>query len=369
MAETDETGCGGPSRLLWETPEDPAVEVVSGDESRLISRSSRVRSACAACVLPSVGCSEWKLRIVDIGTEIEGLGIAIVEVGVALYAGDKSEGNVLSVKFCGAPPEGVSIPLTCSGSVRVGDAVSIQLDMDVGKLTIGVGGQNPVIISETAVDRAQISGVGEIRGHLWQPWCSFRTGRHESIILLLEDFNASRFREEALRMDVEKIKCWCPGHGGQPGPGIHDAQCVLPRTDRCGALFISSGFVANADTFMKLDIGGIVRLGNYQYDVAEHISVLTVAIGDRVADIASHFPSIICFMEEQLCKREQNVLVHCGAGVSRSSASVIAYLMWKTGQGFDEQLAFLKGRREWVRPNSCFEEQLRAFDFGSLVVP
>lgn len=54
------------------------------------------------------------------------------------------------------------------------------------------------------------------------------------------------------------------------------------------------------------------------------------------------------------------VLVHCAAGVSRSSATIVYYLMTRTGVGYDEALQQVRAVRWVVRPNSGFEHQLRA---------
>ena len=46
-----------------------------------------------------------------------------------------------------------------------------------------------------------------------------------------------------------------------------------------------------------------------------------------------------------------NVYVHCYAGVSRSSAVVCAYLMWKYRWGIGKCLAFVRVKRIVAQPN------------------
>lgn len=58
------------------------------------------------------------------------------------------------------------------------------------------------------------------------------------------------------------------------------------------------------------------------------------------------------------------VLVHCAAGVSRSSATVIYYLMTREHQSYDEALARVRDVRSIANPNEGFERQLRALEYN-----
>lgn len=56
------------------------------------------------------------------------------------------------------------------------------------------------------------------------------------------------------------------------------------------------------------------------------------------------------------------VFVHCAAGISRSSASVIAYLMWKLRLKFKDALELTRSKHPQTSPNSGFVRQLREFE-------
>ncbi|XP_059666200.1 protein-tyrosine-phosphatase MKP1 [Cornus florida] len=58
--------------------------------------------------------------------------------------------------------------------------------------------------------------------------------------------------------------------------------------------------------------------------------------------------------------REQGgrVFVHCCQGVSRSTSLVIAYLMWREGQSFDDAFRYVKAARGIADPNMGFACQL-----------
>ena len=58
----------------------------------------------------------------------------------------------------------------------------------------------------------------------------------------------------------------------------------------------------------------------------------------------------------------ENVLVHCLMGMSRSATIVIAYIMWKNKMSFEEALNFVQSKRENILPNSGFRKQLKFFD-------
>ncbi len=63
------------------------------------------------------------------------------------------------------------------------------------------------------------------------------------------------------------------------------------------------------------------------------------------------------------------VLVHCSQGVSRSVTLVIAYLMWRHGQCFEEAFAAVKAARGVANPNIGFVCQVRlGWNCSNLVV-
>lgn len=58
-------------------------------------------------------------------------------------------------------------------------------------------------------------------------------------------------------------------------------------------------------------------------------------------------------------KCNSNVLVHCNAGVSRSSAIVIGYLIFVKKYSYSEAYDIVKNVRNCIKPNSGFEKQLK----------
>nr|XP_029120250.1 protein-tyrosine-phosphatase MKP1 isoform X1 [Elaeis guineensis]XP_029120251.1 protein-tyrosine-phosphatase MKP1 isoform X1 [Elaeis guineensis] len=74
-------------------------------------------------------------------------------------------------------------------------------------------------------------------------------------------------------------------------------------------------------------------------------------------DITSILYDVFDYFEDV---REQGgrVLVHCCQGVSRSTSLVIAYLMWREGQSFDDAFDYVKAARGIANPNVGFACQL-----------
>ncbi|PWZ03915.1 Protein-tyrosine-phosphatase MKP1 [Zea mays] len=83
----------------------------------------------------------------------------------------------------------------------------------------------------------------------------------------------------------------------------------------------------------------------------------TCSTDSPTEDITSILYDVFDYFEDV---REQGgrVLVHCCQGVSRSTSLVIAYLMWREGQSFDDAFQFVKAARGIANPNMGFACQL-----------
>lgn len=88
----------------------------------------------------------------------------------------------------------------------------------------------------------------------------------------------------------------------------------------------------------------------------------TVRIDDCPSEnISQYFSECIQFIEENLSEG-RNVLVHCVAGISRSPAIVIAYVINYFNWSFQRAFDFVKSKRSIVNPNAGFISQLRKLD-------
>ncbi|CAL9121402.1 unnamed protein product [Musa textilis] len=74
-------------------------------------------------------------------------------------------------------------------------------------------------------------------------------------------------------------------------------------------------------------------------------------------DITSILYDVFDYFED-VRQQGGRVFVHCCQGVSRSTSLVIAYLMWREGQSFDDAFQFVKAARGIANPNMGFACQL-----------
>lgn len=79
-------------------------------------------------------------------------------------------------------------------------------------------------------------------------------------------------------------------------------------------------------------------------------------------NIRQHFDQAIEFIDKALCSKDNNVLVHCSAGISRSPTLVLAYMIYKHHLTLDEAFEKMRQLRQIVDPNISFILQLREWE-------
>lgn len=65
--------------------------------------------------------------------------------------------------------------------------------------------------------------------------------------------------------------------------------------------------------------------------------------------------------------RSENILVHCNAGVSRSPAIIISYLMAFANLSYNDAYNKVKRVRNCIKPNDGFVKQLNTLEFSSIL--
>ena len=114
------------------------------------------------------------------------------------------------------------------------------------------------------------------------------------------------------------------------------------------------------DYFSKEKINNVLSIINRPPDYSDekNINHKINSIEDfDDENIIKYFKECIEFIE-----KADKIFVHCMCGISRSSAIVIAYLMWKAHCSYYDAYFFVKNRRPFIDPNDGFVKQLKIFE-------
>ncbi|XP_007549926.1 dual specificity protein phosphatase 22-A [Poecilia formosa] len=117
----------------------------------------------------------------------------------------------------------------------------------------------------------------------------------------------------------------------------------------------------NREGLSKNGITHILSVYNNAKPVYEDITYLCIHAADASSqNLLQHFKECIGFIHQ--CRLDGGAcLVHCLAGVSRSTTMVVAYLMTVTHYSWEECLTAVKAVRSFVGPNYGFQEQLQEY--------
>jgi len=135
-------------------------------------------------------------------------------------------------------------------------------------------------------------------------------------------------------------------------------SCIIP-----GFLYLGGERCSVCDILKNLNIVFVVNLAEEcDIKVVEGVTYMPIReLKDTPTDdIFQHFIQVNEFLDE-VKKRDQRVLVHCQAGVSRSATIVISYIMKSQQWPIEKALKFVKARRGIIEPNYGFINQLKQY--------
>jgi protein-tyrosine phosphatase len=125
-------------------------------------------------------------------------------------------------------------------------------------------------------------------------------------------------------------------------------------------LYLSSAQSSkNFESLQHYKITHIVNIAGKQHFPSHFIYLRSHFPDCSDAPFLEHLPAILDFIESAE-KMGGKVLVQCSAGVSRSPATVVAWLMKRNGMQVDEAIGFIKERRPGINVDR-FLEQLNIF--------
>ncbi|GAA5959412.1 hypothetical protein JCM8115_000104 [Rhodotorula mucilaginosa] len=113
----------------------------------------------------------------------------------------------------------------------------------------------------------------------------------------------------------------------------------------------------------KRNIVCVVSAMRQEYDAAPGVDMHRVAVDDTdKSNIIEHFVPTAEFISTALARNDGAVLVHCQAGVSRSTTLVAAYLMSRHGLNVEQAIERIRAARPQVDPSEFFLTQLELFE-------
>ena len=128
-------------------------------------------------------------------------------------------------------------------------------------------------------------------------------------------------------------------------------------------IFLGSLEAANDYKWLKENgITHILGMIGYQHKYSDiEYLVYSDIDDDPTQNLIKYFSPTFEFIDRSF-KTGGRVLVHCHAGISRSSTIVIAYLMYKYGMDFSKAFDITKKARSIVHPNYGFILQLNVLN-------
>eukprot|EP00927_Polykrikos_kofoidii_P056391 TRINITY_DN50513_c0_g1_i1.p1 TRINITY_DN50513_c0_g1~~TRINITY_DN50513_c0_g1_i1.p1 ORF type:complete len:393 (-),score=62.27 TRINITY_DN50513_c0_g1_i1:65-1243(-) len=142
---------------------------------------------------------------------------------------------------------------------------------------------------------------------------------------------------------------------------INNCDCIIPN------LYLG-GIISVADTNVLVNQGFRAvccctrELEYPTSNFCKDLEYFRVDVEDISREpIELYFPEATEFIH-QWVSREQPVLVHCRAGVSRSASTVIAYLMDYHGYSLHDAFFLVRSHRSVITPNVGFMEKLGEYE-------
>lgn len=141
---------------------------------------------------------------------------------------------------------------------------------------------------------------------------------------------------------------------------------LMPPTEVLPFLFIGKRQDATERQLLdSLGITGIISLAHQPLnddDIVSNFDYLCIPVRDSWdQNLPEFFDKAFAFIDKHRSKTGK-VMVHCTAGISRSPALVIAYIMKTFQYNLTQAYEFVKGKRALIAPNLDFMSDLQAFE-------
>lgn len=172
-----------------------------------------------------------------------------------------------------------------------------------------------------------------------------------------EDGSHTQMRTKKLTIDLERISK--PTSQRFSSTPMNDPVEVVPR------LFLGSAAASRDMALLKnngvrLIVNCATELFNHH---EEHFDYFNCDLRDEQhEDILNLFQGGLGQLIDETRKKQEGVLIHCQAGISRSVAIVLAYLLTYETMSLKESFLLVKSKRPVAGPNKGFLEQLSTLE-------
>ncbi|KAL4454260.1 hypothetical protein ABPG74_012217 [Tetrahymena malaccensis] len=141
-------------------------------------------------------------------------------------------------------------------------------------------------------------------------------------------------------------------------------SCVIEPTSELGGVYISDyDYASNLQNLEKDNIKSVLSIDrNHNFKLPDSYNHKTIIVFDNeMESIKAHFDKSYQFIFNSI-QNQQNILIHCRRGISRSATILIAFLMKFQNKSYEDCYNFLKQKRPVINPNSGFVKQLKSYE-------
>ncbi|KAM3127150.1 hypothetical protein pb186bvf_020744 [Paramecium bursaria] len=139
-----------------------------------------------------------------------------------------------------------------------------------------------------------------------------------------------------------------------------DISLILDSKKERGNLYLGSIKSIHQKYIFQHSIGAILSIQDDIEVQIQNVIVKQIIIQDQQnVSISQYFNDAFEFINNYL--GQTNVLVHCIAGISRSSSFVIGFIMEQRNWTYQKAFEYVQLRRNIIAPNFGFADQLQLF--------
>ncbi|CAF1220872.1 unnamed protein product [Adineta ricciae] len=149
---------------------------------------------------------------------------------------------------------------------------------------------------------------------------------------------------------------------------VHYNECLLLVWPSCinSNLYLGSSMCRNELVLSLLKITHVISFSDYPPENLRIDNIQTVhwQISDSLSsNLLEILPSAVERIRRSIHDEDGVILIHCDQGVSRSASIVIAYLLTSDINflSVDDAFAYVKSKRNVIKPNSSFLTQLEEY--------